>query len=78
MSAFDTFSRGGGILTPPERQVDLDDNLRIWRSFKLGKLMDLIVLDTRNYDRSITGLGSYSRSLQYVKKLTLTGYRLER
>ncbi|KAL8772471.1 MAG: hypothetical protein Q9209_002423 [Squamulea sp. 1 TL-2023] len=41
----------------PIRQVDLDDNLRIWRSFKMGNLMDLIVLDTRNYDRSITTLG---------------------
>ncbi|KAL8856964.1 MAG: hypothetical protein Q9178_006459 [Gyalolechia marmorata] len=41
----------------PIRQVDLDDNLRIWRNFKMGKLMDLIVLDTRNYDRSITTLG---------------------
>lgn len=38
------------------RQVDLDDNLRIWRSFKMGKLFDLIMLDTRNYDRSITTL----------------------
>lgn len=25
----------------PIRQVDLDDNLRIWRSFKMGKLFDL-------------------------------------
>ncbi|KAL8814739.1 MAG: hypothetical protein Q9223_006057 [Gallowayella weberi] len=41
----------------PIRQVDMDDNLRIWRNFKMGKLMDLIVLDTRNYDRSITTLG---------------------
>ncbi|KAK4141138.1 alkaline phosphatase [Dichotomopilus funicola] len=41
----------------PIRQVDLDDNLRIWRSFKLGNLLDLIILDTRNYDRSITSLG---------------------
>lgn len=40
----------------PIRQVDLDDNLRIWRSFKMGKLFDLIMLDTRNYDRSITTL----------------------
>jgi alkaline phosphatase D len=37
--------------------VDLDDNLRIWRSFQLGNLLDLIILDTRNYDRSITSLG---------------------
>ena len=41
----------------PIRQVDLDDNLRVWRSFQLGKLMDLIIVDTRNYDRSITSLG---------------------
>ena len=62
----------------PIRQVDMDDNLRIWRSFSLGKLVDLvsvysfandtfqlpgmtlmvpkIMLDTRNYDRSITTL----------------------
>lgn len=34
----------------------MDDNLRIWRSFKLGNLADLIMLDTRQYDRSITDL----------------------
>lgn len=28
----------------------------IWRSFKIGKLADIILLDTRNYDRSITDL----------------------
>ncbi|CAN8103461.1 unnamed protein product [Discula destructiva] len=41
----------------PIRQTDLDDNLRVWRSFQMGKLLDLVVLDTRNYDRSITDLG---------------------
>ncbi|KAK4569486.1 hypothetical protein LTR86_003249 [Recurvomyces mirabilis] len=40
----------------PLRQVSMDDNLRIWRDFKMGKLFDLIMLDTRNYDRSITDL----------------------
>lgn len=40
----------------PIRQVDMDDNLRIWRNFKMDKLFDLIMLDTRNYDRSITTL----------------------
>jgi alkaline phosphatase D len=40
----------------PIRQVEMDDNLRIWRSFSIGKLVDLIMLDTRNYDRSITDL----------------------
>lgn len=38
----------------PIRQVDMDDNLRVWRSFQLGNLLDLIILDTRQYDRSIT------------------------
>ena len=41
----------------PIRQASLDDNLRIWRSFKMGKLFDLLMLDTRHYDRSITTLG---------------------
>lgn len=40
----------------PIRQVSMDDNLRIWRNFRMGKLLDLIMLDTRNYDRSITSL----------------------
>ncbi|PGH08651.1 hypothetical protein AJ79_05933 [Helicocarpus griseus UAMH5409] len=50
----------------PIRQVEMDDNLRIWRSFKLGKLLDLIILDTRHYDRSITDL--YLNNA-YIKKL---------
>lgn len=40
----------------PIRQVEMDDNLRIWRTFKIGTLMDVIMLDTRDYDRSITDL----------------------
>jgi alkaline phosphatase D len=40
----------------PLRQVDMDDNLRIWRTFSIGNLFDLIMLDTRQYDRSITDL----------------------
>lgn len=40
----------------PIRQVEMDDNLRIWRSFSMGTLFDLIMLDTRDYDRSITDL----------------------
>ncbi|KAI0009766.1 PhoD-like phosphatase-domain-containing protein [Xylariaceae sp. FL0662B] len=67
----DSFLKSGGISVDqrkmnavrayfewmPIRQVDLDDNLRIWRSFQMGNLMDLLILDTRNYDRSITSLG---------------------
>jgi hypothetical protein len=34
----------------------MDDNLRIWRSFQVGSLFDLIMLDTRQDDRSITDL----------------------
>ena len=38
----------------PIRQVEMDDGLRIWRNFEFGDLFDLIMLDTRQYDRSIT------------------------
>ncbi|KAI9446383.1 PhoD-like phosphatase-domain-containing protein [Lactarius indigo] len=38
----------------PVRQVDADDKLRIWRNFQIGKLLDLTMLDTRNYDRDLT------------------------
>ncbi|KAI1320239.1 alkaline phosphatase-like protein [Xylariaceae sp. FL0255] len=52
----------------PIRQVDLDDNLRVWRTLQLGNLMlsDLIILDTRNYDRNITDL---STSILAIKVL---------
>lgn len=51
----------------PIRQVDLDDNLRIWRSFELGNLADLIILDTRNYDRSITSLGWNDAYIELIR-----------
>lgn len=40
----------------PIRQVATDDKLRIWRNFQIGKLLDLTMLDTRNYDRDLTDL----------------------
>lgn len=54
----------------PIRQIEMDDSLRILRSFSIGSsalqrplvtdfvgnLVDLIMLDTRQYDRSITDL----------------------
>ena len=64
----------------PIRQVDMDDNLRIWRSFSMGKLLDLVMLDTRNYDRSITSVGG---NIAYIDKIkddasrTLMGGRQE-
>ncbi|KAH8205261.1 hypothetical protein TruAng_000508 [Truncatella angustata] len=51
----------------PIRQIDLDDNLRVWRSFQMGKLADLIILDTRNYDRSITSLDWNDDYIQIIK-----------
>jgi alkaline phosphatase D len=51
----------------PIRQVDMDDNLRIWRSFKMGKLFDLIMLDTRNYDRSVTTLNWNDDYIAHLK-----------
>ncbi|KIP09476.1 hypothetical protein PHLGIDRAFT_67463 [Phlebiopsis gigantea 11061_1 CR5-6] len=38
----------------PIRQVDVSDKLRIWRNFQIGTLLDLTMLDTRQYDRDIT------------------------
>ncbi|KAJ8078629.1 hypothetical protein PM082_012912 [Marasmius tenuissimus] len=38
----------------PIRQVDAADQLRIWRNFQVGQLLDLTMLDTRQYDRDIT------------------------
>lgn len=38
------------------RQVDTNDHLRIWRKFRFGTLADLIMLDTRVYERDITDL----------------------
>lgn len=51
----------------PIRQVEMDDNLRIWRSFSIGTLIDLIMLDTRQYDRSITDL---YWNTQYVHEIS--------
>ncbi|KAF4465773.1 alkaline phosphatase [Fusarium albosuccineum] len=66
----------------PIRQTDLDDGLRVWRSFQLGKLMDLIMLDTRLYDRS-KGDDYVNEKLGYIQKIsddpsrTLMGARQE-
>ncbi|GIV24476.1 MAG: hypothetical protein KatS3mg026_0168 [Bacteroidia bacterium] len=35
----------------PFRMPDPNDSLRIWRSFSIGGFVDLIMLDTRHYDR---------------------------
>ncbi|KAF3010414.1 hypothetical protein E8E15_000859 [Penicillium rubens] len=51
----------------PIRQVEMDDNLRIWRNFKLGKLVDLIMLDTRQYDRSITDTYDNTNYIDEIK-----------
>ncbi|KAI1143476.1 PhoD-like phosphatase-domain-containing protein [Hypoxylon sp. FL0543] len=51
----------------PIRQIDLDDNLRVWRSFQMGTLLDLIVLDTRNYDRSITDLNWNTEYIDLIR-----------
>ncbi|UNI16910.1 Alkaline phosphatase [Purpureocillium takamizusanense] len=64
----------------PIRQTDLDDGLRVWRSFQMGKLLDLIILDTRNYDRSITSLGWNDHYIDLIHddpSRTLMGSRQE-
>lgn len=65
----------------PIRTVEMDDNLRIWRTFSIGDLFDLIMLDTRQYDRSITDIYTntgYIHNVSYfsvLKKTSLTCYR---
>ncbi|KAI1506393.1 PhoD-like phosphatase-domain-containing protein [Biscogniauxia marginata] len=64
----------------PIRQVDMDDNLRIWRSFQFGNLFDLIMLDTRQYDRAITDLywnTEYVAEIHNDASRTLMGPRQE-
>ena len=50
----------------PLRQVDMDEKLRIWRNFSIGNLIDLVMPDTRAYDRSITDL---YWNLEYMYKI---------
>lgn len=70
----------------PLRQVDMDDNLRIWRSFSVGDLFDLLMLDTRQYDRDLTvlnGIAGIGGNSQEVEKLvdlqnrTIMGFKQE-
>ncbi|EIM90126.1 uncharacterized protein STEHIDRAFT_50834 [Stereum hirsutum FP-91666 SS1] len=53
----------------PIRQVDADDKLRIWRNFQIGQLLDLTMLDTRQYDRDVTDV-----SLKYVDVNTIAAF----
>ncbi|KAL9049370.1 MAG: hypothetical protein Q9162_007249 [Coniocarpon cinnabarinum] len=64
----------------PIRQVEMDDNLRIWRSFSIGNLIDLLMLDTRQYDRSITDLywnTDYVREISNDAGRSMMGSRQE-
>jgi alkaline phosphatase D len=64
----------------PIRIVEMDDNFRIWRNFEIGDLMDLIMLDTRQYDRSITDLywnTDYVHEISNDAGRTLMGSRQE-
>lgn len=64
----------------PIRQVEMDDNLRIWRDFQFGDLFDLLMLDTRQYDRSITDLywnTDYTKAISDEASRSLMGPRQE-
>ncbi|KAG6353311.1 hypothetical protein INS49_007552 [Diaporthe citri] len=66
----ESFRNHGPSISVDQRRmntVDLDNNLRIWRSFQMGNLLDLIVIDTRNYDRSTTDLGWNSEYIQLLR-----------
>lgn len=58
----------------------MDDNLRIWRSFSIGSLLDLVMLDTRQYDRSLTDLywnTDYVHAISDDTARTMMGSRQE-
>lgn len=38
----------------PIRQVEMDDYVRIWKSFSIRTIIGLVMLDTRHYYRSVT------------------------
>ncbi|OHE94898.1 PhoD-like phosphatase [Colletotrichum orchidophilum] len=64
----------------PLRQVDMDDNLRIWREFNFGNLFDLVMLDTRQYDRAITDVYTntdYIHAISNEASRSLMGPRQE-
>ncbi|CAL1705043.1 unnamed protein product [Somion occarium] len=64
----------------PIRQVAVDDKLRIWRNFQIGKLLDLTMLDTRQYDRDITDLyyNTLINSIADVQNRSLMGAAQEK
>ncbi|KAG6883107.1 hypothetical protein C0993_007797 [Termitomyces sp. T159_Od127] len=55
----------------PIRQVTPDDKLRVWRNFQIGKLLDLTMLDTRQYDRDVTDVG-YNTECEFPLHFTVT------
>ncbi|KAJ3824376.1 PhoD-like phosphatase-domain-containing protein [Lentinula raphanica] len=65
----------------PIRQVTVDDKLRIWRNFEIGKLLDLTMLDTRQYDRDITDLyynTEFINTLAAFPNRSLMGFEQEK
>lgn len=50
----------------PIRQVDAKDQLRIWRNFQIGRLLDLTMLDTRECSLVLISLNqsNFFRSVQ--------------
>ncbi|GLB35018.1 putative phoD-like phosphatase, N-terminal domain [Lyophyllum shimeji] len=54
----------------PIRQVVPDDKLRTWRNFQIGRLLDLTMLDTRQYDRDLTDVYyNTDPALEFVNSL---------
>ncbi|KAJ3786798.1 PhoD-like phosphatase-domain-containing protein [Lentinula aff. detonsa] len=64
----------------PIRQVTVNDKLRIWRNFEIGKLLDLTMLDTRQYDRDITDLyyNTVINTLAAFPNRSLMGFEQEK
>jgi alkaline phosphatase D len=50
----------------PIRKPDANDTIRIFRKLRYGKLLDLIMLDTRLYDRDEQDLGAASDPTRHI------------
>ena len=64
----------------PVRPHLMSSNLRLYRSFELGKLGDLIILDTRQRDRDLTDLYSNTDFVKTIKDdetRSMMGYEQE-
>ncbi|KAL4779833.1 PhoD-like phosphatase-domain-containing protein [Aspergillus varians] len=50
----------------PIRKMGMGDGLRVWRNFQIGNLLNLIMINKRNYNRSITDIGDNTEYIKHI------------